>query len=166
MDKAKDFEKGWEEYKAKQKQEVENIAKEVYENSQYSKVMSTEIARYIVKNNYRKIPEGSVVIDKNENPCLSCPVPEDIQRNVDCSTICGSVRLGIDWQNQCKVLVKENKRVRKECTQVRKETVEKIMNDISGDVLIVDTKEYGKIEVVPFERLDEICKEFTEGKNG
>ena len=52
--------------------------------------------------------------DKEENPCLTCPVPKDIQNEVDCSTVCGAVFLGIDWQNQCKALVKDLKQVRKE----------------------------------------------------
>lgn len=37
----------------KQKQ-IEELAKEVYENSIYSEVMSRDIARYIVKNDYHK----------------------------------------------------------------------------------------------------------------
>lgn len=40
----------------------------------------------------------------------------------------------------------------------RKETAEKIMNEISGDILTVNTKEYGNIEVVPVERLQEIIQ--------
>lgn len=31
MDKAKDFEKGWEEYKAKKKKEIDEICKEITE---------------------------------------------------------------------------------------------------------------------------------------
>ena len=45
----------------------------------------------------------------------------------------------------------------------RKETAEKIMNEISGDILTVNTKEYGNIEVIPVERLQEICTNITEG---
>ena len=39
----------------------------------------------------------------------------------------------------------------------RKEMAEKIMKEISGDILTVNTKEYGNIEVIPVERLQEIC---------
>ncbi len=109
---------------------------------------------------YRKIPENAVVIDKNENPCLSCPVPEDIQRDVDCSTICGAVRLGIDWQNQCKVLVKENKQLTKALAEKGKETAEKFAERLKS---LFD--EYGKyIGYHINEIIDEICKEITEGK--
>jgi hypothetical protein len=100
------------------------------EDCKYNDINDVEIcqrmlsAAYLVKKGYRRIPKNAVVIDKDENPCLSCPVPEDIQRDVDCSTICGSVRLGIDWQNQCKVLVKENKQLTKELEQLRKEFTE------------------------------------------
>ena len=96
------------------------------------------IARELLEQGYRKLPENSVVIDKNENPCLSCPVPEDIQRNVDCSTICGAVRLGIDWQNQCKVLVKENKQLIKAI----KETIEKIYTKIKDSFLMDSENSY------------------------
>lgn len=40
----------------------------------------------------------------------------------------------------------------------RKETAEKFMSSISNDVLVVNTKEYGNIEVVPVERLQEIIQ--------
>ena len=45
----------------------------------------------------------------------------------------------------------------------RKETAEKIMNDISNDIIVVNTKEYGNIEVIPTERLQEICTNIIEG---
>lgn len=47
----------------------------------------------------------------------------------------------------------------KQLSKARKEMAEKFANDISGDILVVNTKEYGRIEVVPLERIDEICKE-------
>lgn len=66
MSKQEDLEKGWEEYKEKKKQEILETAKEVYLNSHYSKVMSYEIARYIVKNNYRKVKKDEVVLTGTE----------------------------------------------------------------------------------------------------
>ena len=39
--------------------------------------------------------------------------------------------------------------------KAHKEMAEKIANDISNDILVVNTKEYGSIEVVPMERLQE-----------
>ena len=115
--------------KDKEKQ-IEEMAKDYYGYSIDLEDDCKFVAEEMYNKGYRKISENEVVIDKNENPCLSCPVPEDIQRDVDCSTICGAVRLGIDWQNQCKVLVKENKQLTKELAQARKETAEKIFNTI------------------------------------
>ena len=121
-------------------------------------------AEYLIKNGYCKIPKNAVVIDKDENPCLSCPVPEDIQRDVDCSTICGSVRLGIDWQNQCRVLVKENKQLTKELKQLRKETADKFAERLKENT--VDEYDSEGVNhpyvILDYEELDEICKEFTE----
>lgn len=113
-------------------------------------------AKNLSNAGYRKISENEVVIDKNENPCLSCPVPEDIQRDVDCSTICGAVRLGIDWQNQCKVLVKENKQLTKELAQARKETAEKILRDLYSEATsnVSET-----VELTTFQ-IEQLAKQF------
>lgn len=47
----------------------------------------------------------------------------------------------------------------KDCIKdASKETAEKIMKDISSDILVINTKEYGNIEVVPVERLQEIIQ--------
>lgn len=73
-----------------------------------------DVAKYLLEESQPKLSENQRIIDMNENPCLSCPVPEEIQNDVDCSTICGSVRAGIDWQMQCRVLVKENRQLKKE----------------------------------------------------
>lgn len=51
-----------------------------------------------------------------------------------------------------------------ETKKARKETAEKIMNDISSDIIVINTKEYGNIEVIPVERLQEICNNMIEGK--
>ena len=152
MDKQRDFEKGLEEYKAKKKQEVENIAKEVYENSQYSKVMSTEIARYIVKNNYRKIPKNAVVISKSEYNDL-----KGLKKHFDDFFI-------------------------KEIVETRKETAEKFAERLKGKLnewLEDNEDDDGKIdfgiaeieligvksldgEIIVESFIDEICKELTD----
>jgi hypothetical protein len=120
-------------------------------------------ATILVNAGCRKIPENAVVINKDENPCLSCPVPEDIQRDVDCSTICGAIRLGINWQNQCKVLVKENKQLTKALTEKGKEIAKKVMEDCLRDTLTISTRDYGSIEVVPLDRINEICENIIRG---
>ena len=118
-------------------------------------------ARAFYNAGYRKIPENAVIINKDENPCLSCPVPEDVQRDVDCSTICGAVRLGIDWQNQCKVLVKESKQIIKELKQARKETAEKFAEEAKKEAFVSFMGE----PIIRASKIDEICKEFTEGRD-
>ena len=42
----------------------------------------------------------------------------------------------------------------------RKETAEKFVNLPDSDILVVDTQEYGEIEVVSLERLQELAKQF------
>ena len=113
--------------KQKQIEEMAKVmAKTIVDELKIDKYWAITIAEVLIKKCYRKIPEGAVVINKDENPCLSCPVPEDIQRDVDCSTICGAVRLGIDWQNQCRVLVKENKQLTKALDEKGKKTAREI----------------------------------------
>ena len=69
MDKAKDFEKGFEEYKAKKKQEIEELGQDIYdncpdlcENGCGGKPCYKCIAEALHRDNYRKIPEDSVVL--------------------------------------------------------------------------------------------------------
>ena len=67
MDKAKDFEKGFEEYKAEKKQEIEELEKDISKDLQG--VLETEIkslARVLNKLGYRKIPENAVVLTEEE----------------------------------------------------------------------------------------------------
>ena len=45
-------------------------------------------------------------------------------------------------------------------TKANKETAEKFVNLPDSDILVVDTKEYGEIEVVSVERLQELAKQF------
>ena len=165
MDKqAKDFKKGWEEYKKKKMQQTEELIGIIQGAvGGCATHWASLIAEEVLKWYQPKIPENAVVIDRNENPCLSCPVPEDLQHNVDCSTICGAVRLGIDWQNQCKVLVKENKQLTKQLAQAREETAEKYHAEMEKAIESVPnaTKEF--VEAWKAKN-DEICKEITEGK--
>ena len=137
--------------------QIEEMARIIHKHFQYLKSDWEEYTKsdlalaYALKwNGYCKIPEGVVVLTKEEYKLLDEKI-KALEGYVDA--------------------LKENKRVSDELIKVLemkvklacKGTVEKIMNDISGDVLVVDTKEYGRIEVVPLERLDEICEEFTEG---
>ena len=73
MDKAKDFEKGFEEYKAKKKQEIEELGQDIYdncpdlcENGCGGKPCYKCIAEALHRDNYRKIPENAVVLTREE----------------------------------------------------------------------------------------------------
>lgn len=67
MDKAKDFEKGWEEHKAKSKQEIEEMIG-IIQNAVggCAKYWAELIAVNLRKNDYRKIPENAVVLTQEE----------------------------------------------------------------------------------------------------
>lgn len=73
MDKAKDFEKGWEECKAKKKQEIEEMIG-IIQNAvggcaeHWAKLIAEELH----KNRYRKITENAVVLTREEYEWLTC----------------------------------------------------------------------------------------------
>ena len=78
MDKAKDFEKGFEEYKAKKKQEIEELGQDIYdncpdlcENGCGGKPCYKCIAEALHRDNYRKIPENAVVLTREEYQMLN-----------------------------------------------------------------------------------------------
>lgn len=71
--KAKDFEKGWEEYKAKKQQEIKEMAQDIacgcvdlVESSCGDTPCYVCIARKLKDKNYRKIPENAVVLNQEE----------------------------------------------------------------------------------------------------
>ena len=45
----------------------------------------------------------------------------------------------------------------------RKETAEKVMEDCLKDTLTISTRDYGSIEVVPLDRISEICENIIKG---
>ena len=81
------------------------------------------IAARLISKGYRKLKDSEVIIDKDELPCYTCPVPQSVRDTCDCSTVCGSIQLGINWQNQCRVLVKELNHKEEE---VRKELLKEL----------------------------------------
>lgn len=66
MDKQKDFEKGWEEYKAKQKKEIKEMIGIIQNAVGCEERWAKWIAEELHKNHYRKIPENAVVLTKKE----------------------------------------------------------------------------------------------------
>ena len=74
----------------------------------------------------------------------------------------------IDWQNQCKVLVKENKQLTKELKQLRKETAEKFVIAVkeNSETEYIYGEKCHKHYSISEDDLNEICKYFAEGANG
>ena len=79
MDKAKDFEKGLEEYKAKRKQEIEEMAKVLCINDNFvcetcpseNECFNYKHAKQLYDAGYSKIPENAVVLTREEYQMLN-----------------------------------------------------------------------------------------------
>ncbi|MBQ7912960.1 MAG: hypothetical protein IJ308_04335 [Clostridia bacterium] len=110
-------------------EEKKEIAKEldkVYPNANFT---NGWIAEVLYKLGYRKIPEGAVVLTREE-------FSEKIENT---------------WLN---------------CQEfTRKETAEKFAEMAKAKKKYITSKSYNTCEVVFIKDIDEICKEFTEGKN-
>ena len=87
MDKAKDFEKGWKEYKAKRNQEIEELAKVLCVNRKPLKCKDCvirgmcefkETAKEVYDAGYRKIPKGVVVLTPAERDEEMRLIREDV----------------------------------------------------------------------------------------
>lgn len=144
MDKAKDFEKGWEEYKAKSKQEIEEMYQEFlnykFENSCPETFSYKGICEHFHKEGYRKIPKNAVVLTREEYASLVTRPSLNTAINV---------------------------------FDVRKETAEKFAERLKSDEdikLILINVRYMQTRIDEAEKaikrkIDKICKEITEGKN-
>lgn len=120
-------------------QQIEEIAKVIPEkikdpldNSRYiifGKSLRREIARVYYNAGYQKLPEDSVVLSRERYDYLTACFDKFVE------------------------IMKDVKK------QARKEMAKEIYGEIEkSDILIVDTQEYGEIEVVPIERLNEIFR--------
>lgn len=94
----------------------------------------------LYKQGYRKISEGSVVLSKEEHKQLY---------NDERASYYRAENLAI-----------ENDLLNRKLIDARKETAEKFVNLPDSDILVVNTQEYGEIEVVSVERLQELAKQF------
>lgn len=63
------------------------------------------------------------------------------------------------YKLRCEECVYNEKDIAKLLAEERKGTVEKLVNLDDSDILIVDTPDYGEIEVVSIERLQELAVE-------
>ena len=138
----------------KQKQ-IEEMAKDYYGYSIDLEDDCKFVAEEMYNKGHRKISEDEVVLTREEYEKLK--LFEERVRSGVCFT-------QKEWFDYCQkdsnertsLLIKAKK-------DTRKETAEKFMSSISNDVLVVNTKEYGNIEVVPLDRISEICENIIKG---
>ena len=156
----------------KQQKQIEELAKYLLDRFDLilAEADAISISNYILKRYQPKLPKDSVVLMKEEyekvkhvlkyEPEEAIIRLEDLAKNerlynphMFCSLAgCSGVHKG------CNRTCKESWIVIE-----RKETAEKIMNEISGDTLTISTRDYGSIEVVPLDRISEICENISKG---
>lgn len=173
MDKAKDFEKCFEEYKAKKKQEIEELGQDIYdncpdlcENGCGGKPCYKCIAKALHRDNYRKIPENAVVLTREEYEKLK--LFEERVRSGVCFT-------QKEWFDYCQkdsnertsLLIKAKKDTRKETAEKFARLVEfhsvSTRDEEGREIFTISAlglkeilhEEFG----IPY---DEICKEITD----
>ena len=95
---------------------------------------------YCPNDRFIIIPEGSVVLSKEEHKQLY---------NEERASYYRAENLAI-----------ENDLLNRKLIDARKETAREFANLPDSDILVVDTQEYGEIEVVSVERLQELANEF------
>ena len=124
MNKQKDFEKGWEEYKAKKKKAVEEIGQDIADicsdmalNCCGSTPCYACIAKRLERKGYRKIPENAVVLTREEYKTL---VNEYKSLEIKYSNLCDNYRLCKD----------ANETLKQNVIIARNETAEKYHNTI------------------------------------
>lgn len=189
MDKAKDFEKGWEEYKAKKKQEIEEMARTTCNYNAKNFESCVECikggllscdrlvqAEKLYNAGYRKIPENAVVITREEYDelvNLQQTHSEELTNAIQ-SYEEDKADLKINYDNHIKNLEKiidrQSKDLNSQANRLidlkaklensRKETAEKFAEKLKvefDEILLSDT---------PLSKIDEICKEITEGVKG
>lgn len=111
---------------------IEEMAKEVYVNSNYSEVLSEEIARYIVKNDYRKIHEDDVVLPKDEYDYL-----KDMENRYDPFWFCtfgGCEGVCKECKDTCEmsIFVKERKKTAEQFAEMADKTIAKMQGEKDG----------------------------------
>jgi hypothetical protein len=165
MDKQKDFGK---DINVRSKM-IEEMAKEVYDNSNYSEVMSKDIARYIVKNGYRKIHKDEVVLTREEFERFQ-RIENTIKR---ISTVPPTEA---EMENKAlketiSIVLAQKRNIWTRYNQVRKETAEefaKIFQTKLNELIPFDRctlsqwEQLGPVDIL--EVMTETCKEIMEGK--
>ncbi len=165
-----DFEKGWEDYKAQQKQQIEEMAKDIVRSVGLGVY---EKAKYLYGLGYCKIPEGSVVITKEEYEeliNLQQTHADDLTNAIQ-SYEEDKADLKINYDNHIKnleeIIDRQSKDLNSQANRLiglkeklensRKETAEKFAERLKAKLTHpLDHPLHGIV--------DEIAKEITEGK--
>jgi hypothetical protein len=150
MDKQKDFEKGWEEYKAKKKQQIEELEKTLY-NYRFSyddciAGSETDLAKFLVNRGWIKPAENAVVLTREE-----FEVYEFVKKKHASNEEVRSSEIVQGILHHIKT--------------VRKETAEKFAERLKEMAYQSTDWSHGEHPmVVEVDYIDEICEEITEGK--
>lgn len=155
MDKSKDFEKGWEEYKAKINQAIYEIASTLAPcnigGCEKCRIKCTyhKYAKELYEAGYRKIPENAVVLTEERNKII-------------CDRFAQLERVQAELQELNAKYYNEAKDLRRQVKKVRKETAEKFAERLLHKDNIFEEKDNSYLFYK--EEIDKICKEITEGK--
>ena len=156
MDKQRDFEKGWEEYKAKKKKAVEEIGQDIADicsdmalNCCGSTPCYACIAKRLERKGYRKIPENAVVLTEDNAEELGNMIVESPQMQAAMKNLIK------EWRKE--TAEKFAKLVEFHSVSTRDEEGREIFTISALGLKEILHEEFG----IPY---DEICKEITEGK--
>jgi hemoglobin-like flavoprotein len=172
MDKQKDFEKGWEDYKTKRKQQTEEMIGVIQKSvGGCARHWASLIAEELIKYYQPKIPEGGVVLTEGEYSDMLSAEVETIERDIaeywaneDVESVAKELHKdGYRKLDDHAILVLRKAKGLEE--KVRKETAEKYHAEMVKAIESVPnaTKEF--VEAWKAKN-DEIAKEITEGENG
>ena len=167
MDKAKDFEKGWEQRKADKRKQIEEMIVAVFpwlkevpveeRNQLKENVSGLMVMERLYDAGYRKIPENAVVLTREEYntykaDCECWDIKEEsYQRQID--------ELERRIKEDLFTPKEAGEMICKHTKQARKETAEKFRDRVK-EYVIDDFSEYDYGYLCM--RLDEICKELME----
>lgn len=139
----------------KQQKQIEEMANDVrsyYHGSEYDELEDDiSFSVHLVNLGWIKLDENAVLLTMEDYKLLDKKI-KALEEYV------GALEENKRVSN---ALIERLKEIAK---MARKETAEKIMNDISNDVLVITTIDYGSVEVVPLDRISEICENIIKGE--
>lgn len=169
MDKQKDFEKGWEDYKTKRKQQTEEMIGIIQKSvGGCARHWASLIAEELIKYYQPKIPEDAVVLTREEAETIYGTLKANEEFIFDlqeAAMVCKK-----EMEEAQEVAVKE---IVEYVQQARKETAEKfaekarlktfmVLKPLNGAFQLGSETE----EAIFLSDIDKITKEITEGDNG